>query len=251
MNTETCPQHRAITVAFSILLVACVLSSGLVSARPDSSWRHPYSGKKRQRIIGLLELASIFRPGEKDVQPQAAIPINLEQPIRAYVRPSTNASISALLKAVDDIETRNDPYQRPAAPVFDVNGSWYLIAVRTAGGQMEKAWVTTMNGNAFSWLDIVILVADNSCYVTDSWDQKIWAAPSANAKFRKLTKLGTKDFTVTDSNWNGDELWLEVEFTERVNCDWEELPPVLAKGWIRAYSAAEEMQVWFHPRLNC
>ena len=251
MNKETCPQRRAITFAFSILLVSCLLSSGLVSATPDSLWRHPYAGKKRQRIIGLLELASIFRPDEEDVQPTAAIPINLEQPIRAYVRPSTNAPISALLKTADDIETRNDPYQRLAAPVFDVNGSWYLIGVRTPGGQMEKAWVTTTNGNAFSWLDSVILVADNSCYVTDSWDQKIWAAPSAKSKFRKLAKLGTKDFTVTDSNWNGDELWLQVEFTERVNCDWEELPPVLAKGWIRAYSAAEDMQVWFHPRLNC
>ena len=251
MNKETCPQRRAITGAFSILLISCLLSSGLVSARPGSLWRHPYAGKKRQRIIGLLELASIFRPDEEDVQPKAAIPINLEQPIRAYVRPSINAPISALLKTADDIETRNDPYQHLAAPVFDVNGSWYLIGVRTPGGQMERARVTTMNGNAFSWLDSVILVADNSCYVTDSWDQKIWAAPSANAKFRKLAKLGTKDFTVTDTNWNGDELWLQVEFTERVNCDWEELPAVLAKGWIRAYSAAEETQVWFYPRLNC
>ena len=251
MNKEQCPQRRAITGAFSILLMSCLLSSGVVSARPGSSWRHPYAGKKRQRIIGLLQLAGIFRPDEEDVQPDAAIPINLEQPIRAYVRPSTNAPIKALLKTADDIETRNDPYQRLAAPVFDVNGNWYLIRVRTPGGQMETAWVKTMNGNAFSWLDFVILLADNSCYVTDSWDQKIWAAPSANAKFKKLAKLGTKDFTVTDSNWNGDELWLQVEFTERVNCDSEELPPVLAKGWIRAYSAAEEMQVWFHPRLNC
>ena len=72
----------------------------------------------------------------------------------------------------------------------------------------------------------------NSCYVTDSWDQKIWASPSAKAKFRKLAKLGTKDFTVRDSNWNGDELWLQVEFSEEVNCDWKELPPVLAKGWM-------------------
>jgi len=240
MNEQPCPQRRAITSAFSILLVSCILSSGLVSARPGSLWRHPYAGKKRQRIIGLLELASIFRADEED-----------GQPIRAYVHPSTNAPISALLKTADDLETRNDPYQRPAAPVFDVNGNWYLIGVKTPGGQMERAWVTTMNGNAFSWLDSVILVADNSCYVTGSWNQKIWAAPSADAKFRKLAKLGTKDFTVTDSNWNGDELWLQIEFTERVNCDWEELPPVLAKGWIRAYSAAEEMQVWFHPRLNC
>jgi len=240
MNKEPYPQRRAITGAFSILLMSCLLSSGLVSARPGSLWRHPYAGKKRQRIIGLLELASIFRADEED-----------GQPIRAYVHPSTNAPISALLKTADDIETRNDPYQRLAAPVFDVNGNWYLIGVKTPGGQMERAWVTTMNGNAFSWLDSVILVADNSCYVTGSWNQKIWAAPSADAKFRKLAKLGTKDFTVTDSNWNGDELWLQVEFTERVNCDWEELPPVLAKGWIRAYSAAEEMQVWFHPRLNC
>ena len=116
---------------------------------------------------------------------------------------------------------------------------------------MEKAWVRTMNHNAFSWLDSVILVADNSCYVTEHWDQKIWAAPSASAKFRKLAKMGTKDFSVTDSNWNGDELWLQVEFADRVNCDWIDLPPVLARGWIRAYSAAEEMQVWFHPRLNC
>ena len=251
MYKKSCLQRRAIIGAISILLMSCVLSSTLVNARPGSTWRHPYAGKKRQRIIGLLELASIFRPDEKDVEPQAPIPVNLEQPIRAYVRPSTNSPISALLKTADDIETRKDPYERLAAPVFDVNGSWYLVGVRTPGGQMGKAWVKTVNGNAFWWLDFVILVADNSCYVTDSWDKKIWAAPSANAKFRKLAKLTTKDFNVTDSNWNGDELWLQVEFTERVDCDSEELPPVLAKGWLRAYSATEEMQIWFYPRLNC
>src|SRR5688500_8950310 len=103
----SCPQRHAIIGAISILLMSCLLSSGLVSARPGSSWRHPYAGKKRQRIIGLLEVASIFRPDEKDVQPTAAIPINLQQPIRAYARPSTNAPISALLKTTDDIETRS------------------------------------------------------------------------------------------------------------------------------------------------
>ena len=251
MNKALSPQRRALTSAVSVLLMSCLLTTGLASAAGDSSWRHPYAGKKYQRIIGLLELASIFRPDDEDVQPHAAIPSNLENPIRAYVRPSTNAPISALLKTAADIETRNDPYQRLAAPVFNVNGNWYLISVRAAGGQMEKAWVRTTNGNAFSWLDSVILFAYNSCYVTDSWDQKIWVAPSANSKFRKISTLGTKDFNVTDSNWNGDELWLQVEFAERVKCDWEELPPVLAKGWIRAYSATEEMQVWFYPRLGC
>lgn len=251
MNKEPCLRRHAITGAVSIVLVLCLLSSRPVSAGRGSLWRHPYAGKKRQRIIGMLELASIFRPDEVDVQPEAGIPIKLEQPIRAYVRPSTKAPIRALLKTADDVETRNDPYQRPAAPVFDVNDHWYLIGVKKPGGRMAKAWVTTKNGNAFSWLDFVILIADNSCYVTDSWDQKVWTAPSAHSKFRKLAKIGTKDFTVTDSNWNGDELWLEVEFTARVNCDSEELPPVLAKGWIRAYGPTEEMQVWFHPRSNC
>ncbi len=251
MNKEPCPQRRVISRAFSILLILCLLSSGIVSAGSGPVWRHPFAGKKRKRIIGLLELASIFRPDEEDVPPEASISVNPDQPIRAYLRPSTNAPISALLKTADDIETRNDPYKRLAAPVYNVNDSWYMIGVRTDGGQMEKAWVKVKNDNAFSWLNSWILVADNSCYVTDSWDQKIWAAPSAKAKFRKVAKLGTKDFTVTDSNWNGDELWLEVEFQERVDCDWKELPPVLAKGWIRAYSATEEMQVWFYPRSNC
>jgi hypothetical protein len=249
LNRDPCRRSRALLGVLSVLLIAC-LTSGLVSARPGSTWRHPYAGKKHQRIVGLLEVASIFRPDKTDVDVAAGIPTDLEQPIRAYARPSTDAAIIALLRTTDDIETRNDPYQRAAAAVFDVNGDWYLIGVKTLG-RTEKAWVTAVNGNAFSWLDIVIMVADYSCYVTDSWDHRIWASPSANAKFRRVAKLGTKDFNVTDSNWNGDELWLEVEFSERVNCDWEELPPILAKGWIRAYSATEEMQVWFHPRLDC
>src|SRR5262245_35259639 len=247
--TEPHRQNRALIRTLSILLMTC-LSSGLVTATQTSVWRHPFAGKKRQRIIGLLELASIFRPDKEAVDPAAGIPSDLEHPIRAYARPSTDAPIRALLRTSDDIETRNDPYQRLAAPVFNVNGDWYLISVKTLG-QVEKAWVTTVNDNAFSWLDIWIMMADYSCYVTDSWDHKIFASPSANAKFRKVAKLGTKDFTVTDSNWNGDELWLQVEFTERVKCDAEEVPPILDTGWIRAYSATEEMQVWFYPRGDC
>src|SRR4029078_7000328 len=135
MNKESYPQRRGITGAVSILLMSCFLSSGLVSAVPDSSWRHPWAGKKHQRIIGLLELASIFRPDEEDVEPTAPIPVDLDQPIRAYARPSTNAPIRALLKTADDIETRKDPYQRLAAPVFDVNTDWYMISVKTDSGQ--------------------------------------------------------------------------------------------------------------------
>jgi hypothetical protein len=41
LNKESCPQRRSITFAFTILLVSCLLGSGLVSARPDSLWRHP------------------------------------------------------------------------------------------------------------------------------------------------------------------------------------------------------------------
>jgi hypothetical protein len=64
LKKEPCRQGLSVTVDPSILLMTCLLCSGLVSASPASSWRHPFAGKKRQRIIGLLELASIFRPDE-------------------------------------------------------------------------------------------------------------------------------------------------------------------------------------------
>jgi hypothetical protein len=80
LKKEPCRQDRAVTGALSILLTTCLLCSGLVSASPASSWRHPFAGKKRQRIIGLLELASIFRPDETDVKAEAGIPTDLEHP---------------------------------------------------------------------------------------------------------------------------------------------------------------------------
>src|SRR5262245_39250593 len=118
LNKKSCRRSCALISALAILWMTC-LNSGLASARQSSSWRHPFAGKKRERIVGLLELASIFRPDKTDVDAAAGIPTDLEHPIRAYARPSADAPISALLRTSDDIETRSDPYGRLAAPVFN------------------------------------------------------------------------------------------------------------------------------------
>jgi hypothetical protein len=200
-------------------------------------------------IFGLLELPSIFRPNESEVPADAEI-LAGGSSIRAYSKRSIESSIVAVIQKPEDLGTKEDPYKRACAVVYDALDDWYLIGLNPYGAKL-KGWIQVENSSAFQRLDSLIMVADNSCYVTPDWDGELWTTPGDRSKVRLLGSPGTRDFTVLDTKGFFEELWLEVEFSERVSCDWKEHPPVLAKGWIRAYSKTGKLQVWFHPRLDC
>lgn len=232
-------------VVVTILLISNTTAMMAVPVR--KSWEKPV--KTSKLIIGLLELPSIFRPEESDVAADAALPVD-RQPIRAYATRSARSTIVAIIQGPEDIETLEDPYKRPGAVVYDLLNDWYLIGLKSYG-QKQKGWVYVKNGNAFDTLSSLMLLADGSGYVNHYWNGELWTTPGDRSKVRLLTKLATRDFTVVETKGHFDELWLQVEFSERVSCDWEELPPVVAKGWIPAYNKSGKLQFWYYPRLDC
>jgi hypothetical protein len=241
--------RNVISQTVGLILLCIVPTSSMLAVPFISQKAGERPVRNTRRIIGLLELPSLFRPEESDVAADAKLPNPLE-PIRAYSKRSTESSIVAVVQRPEDIETKEDPYKRACAVVYDALDSWYLIGLKPYGVK-SKGWVYVNNSNAFVQLEWVILLADNSCYVTSDWDRELWTKPGERTKVRLLSKPPTRDITVIDQRRINDELWLEVEFSERVSCDWEELPPVVAKGWIRAYTKSDKLQIWYYPRLDC
>jgi hypothetical protein len=237
--------RRAVVVTLLLLINSNVLMA--VPLRLRKQGQQPVKNSKQ--IIGLLELPSVFLPDESDVAADAELPAQ-GQPIRAYSKRSTESSIVAVIQGPEDIETREDPYKRACAVVYDALSNWYLIGLKPHGLQL-KAWVHVENSNAFKGLDLLILLADASCYVTPEWDGELWTSPGNRSKVLLLNRPATRDITVVNTKGYYDELWLQVEFTERVSCDWKELPPVVARGWIRAYTKSGKLQFWFYPRGDC
>lgn len=237
--------HKALVAAFLVISnTTAIVAAPLRSQKPGEK-----PVKTSKLIIGLLELPSIFLPNESDVAADAALTVN-QQPIRAHAKRSAESTIVAIIQGPDDIETREDPYKRACAVVYDILNSWYLIGVKSYGRKL-KGWVYVENSNAFKTLGSLMLLADNSGYVTQEWDGELWTTPSDRSKVRLLTRPATRDFTVVDTKGHFDELWLKVEFSERVSCDWKELPPVVAEGWIRAYNKSGKLQFWYYPRGDC
>jgi hypothetical protein len=229
----------------TVLLISNTTTMMAVPVR--KSWEKPV--KTSKLVIGLLQLPSIFLPEESDLAADAALPVD-RQPIRAYAKRSAQSTIVAIIQGPEDIETLDDPYKRPGAVVYDVLNSWYLIGVKSYG-QKLKGWVYVKNSNAFITLGWLMLLADNAGYVNTDWDGELWTTPGDRSKVRLLTKLATRDFTVVGTKGHFDGLWLQVEFSEHVSCDWKELPPVVAEGWIPAYNKSGKLQFWYYPRLDC
>ena len=156
-----------------------------------------------------------------------------------------------MIRTPEDIETRNDPYQRPSAVVYDVDRDWHLIGLKSRSG-IAKGWVFTKNSNAFSWIDGLMLLADNSGYLTDKWDGNLWTNPGLEEGVYQIKEPATRDITVRDTKRIDNDIWLEVEITKQTTCDEnEEEHPVIAKGWIRTHTVSDDLQVWFYPRGGC
>jgi hypothetical protein len=236
------------------LIVLALLSLGANSVafalcRPT---QNPDEGTQpnARRIIGLLEMPSVFRPHESDVPADAPLSDHNE-PIRAYAKASSKSGMVAMIQTPEDIETRNDPYRRPGAVVYDVNRDWYLIGLKSRSG-VAKGWVFTKNSNAFSWIDGLMLLADNSGYLTDKWDGNLWTKPGVEAGVNQIKEPATRDITVRDTRRIDDDIWLEVEITKQTTCDDNgEEYPVIARGWIRTHTVSDDLQVWFYPRGGC
>jgi hypothetical protein len=247
MQATSSPESTAARVAFIIVLVT--LSTQVLMAAPLHPKRVARPPQDPTRIIGFLELPSVFRPHESGVAADAKLPDH-PQPIKAYSRRSADSTTIAVIRRPEDIDTREDPFRRPCAVVYAALDNWYWIDLKS-GTHKLKGWVYVENSNAFVSLEWLILLADNSCYVTDDWDAVVWKSPRKRLRDRTLKRPTTRDITVIEKKTLGNELWLQVEFSDAVSCDWKELPPVVGKGWIRAYGKSGKLQFWFHPRLDC
>jgi hypothetical protein len=181
-------------------------------------------------IVGLLTIDGVDEPIGQ-LRPALEL--------RAGPRPSS--AILFVAQRFDELEYRELGYEQPAAVVRGVSGDWLLLAV--ADGAL--GWTLPPEGSAFTPMAELVIARLN--YLTTAWDRRVAATPGGSR-----TRVSGIDPDAPETSAEVHEtrevasaLWLRVTVHEFSPCEGD--PPVVASGWVPAWTGGEPT-AWYHSR---
>lgn len=202
-------------------------------------------------LIGLVEIPELFGPIDPNGPPGQAA--TRPSPIRLHAEPRADSRIVVIVRAREEIPSREHGYEELSAEVFAVEKGWYQV-----GAPGKRGWLPPRHAGKFRSLET--LLRDSLPYLTDDWDQKIWDKPNGASRPVPIQKEPVGDYPswqiaragalVLDSRTERGELWLEVQvFAPDKRCLEAnfDLPPT-HKGWVPAYARNGRPNLWYYSR---
>jgi hypothetical protein len=187
------------------------------------------------RVIGLVEIPSVLS------EPQAAA----RRAVTLRTEPSDAAPVACVVRAAEDVDTREHGYEELSAVVYETRTGWYGLRCHGSGDRL--AWLPAKDTGPFRPLEE--LVQHGLAYLTTQWDRSLYEKPRRSAASHRLRLASREpDITVADSTVVDGELWLLVIVFGEGRCRAEEPGPVVDAGWIPAHAANGESAAWFYSR---
>ena len=213
-------------------------SRNLILERPAGGTPNQYS------VIGLLEMPKLLEPARYSDRERAGF-----TPIPVYAAPLTGAALLEELDDRNDLPTAEFSYERPGAVVHQTRNGWYRISLREDAGQ-PTGWIESRHANTY-W-PIEKLLPERNSYLTEYWDQTLWAQPGGGLPVR-AAKLPASDkgkypARIVDSRSIADSLWWKVEIFDRSPCSSTAAPKVVYRGWVPAFDRSGRNTAWFWSR---
>lgn len=227
-------------LAFEQYKQAC---GGRCPCEPASEVRPlPDSRPAAEVLIGLLEMPTIFGPGEIGGVTQATDP----KAVPIYAQPFADAEIIARPVKPEDLAYREIGYEAGAAVVLARQPGWYRIRIDAKTG----GWVKV--GDVGRYTPLADLLPARLAYLNEHWDGEVWSSPEPGASVTRsaLKKDGERQeysVEIREARNTDRGLWLHVALLEHDPCAGGE-PGVADEGWIPAYSKSGQLTAWFHSR---
>jgi hypothetical protein len=170
----------------------------------------------------------------------------LETPAVLRAGPSASSPVVKEALALDDLPTTEIDYELVGLPVYGREAGWYETRFNGA-----PAWLPPEEAGAFH--DLAALLTNSLAYLDHGWDGLVFEAPDRAAPRLALdpswraTMGEVVEVDVEEARDVAGELWLRLDAIWPSPCTGED-PAAVASGWVPAYGASGEPNVWFYSR---
>ncbi len=216
-----------------VSLVLAFITFELVLAEADT-----------RRMVGLVELPSVFGKAEPDGPPGLVPPAQV-QPVPLHSHPSIKSPVVAQILGPEAIETEEFDYEAPAAIVYETAGGWVLVRM-VESSKYTFGWISPEARGLFH--PVADLLRSGLCYLTNDWEGVLYAdTDTLKVTTRIKTNQQTRDINILQTKNLRDQLWLEVELLGPGRCEGND-PKVVARGWVPVHKRDGKRNVWFFSR---
>jgi hypothetical protein len=216
----------------------CLLALLLYSACAPS-----WGDNAAPRIVGLLELPSVFGTRDPDGPPGLTPPAR-PSTIPLHSQPGSKAPIVIEVSDPGSIEAQEFDYEALAAVAYAVSDEWVLIRVKQ-GSKYTEGWIPPRHRGPFH--PILNLLKEGLTYSTKDWDGVLLESPGASGAGRRVRPDPLEmDINILETKAVQGTVWLKVELLGPGRCNGT--PKVIAQGWLSLYAKSGKPNAWFRSR---
>lgn len=203
-----------------------------------------------RRVIGLVEIPRLFgADGDQRLSDSA---------VMLFHEPSERSTAAVTVRSRDDIEVREHGYERLSAVAYERRAGWYLLRAK----RDRFAWLLPKDAGEFR--PYPQLLSESLSFLTVDWDRALHDRPGGRIARRVPTQpdpsTGDPDWTFGNEARRPNDVsivelrqhqglwWVHVRVGPSICESGTDTPPVIAEGWVPAYSKAGNPTLWFYSR---
>jgi len=137
-----------------------------------------------RRVVGLVELPSIFGKYDPNGSPGLVRPANV-QAVPIYSHPFHNSPVVGKILELVSVETKEFDYEAPAAVVYGIVDGWVLIHI-TDSLKNKFGWVSPHERGPFH--PLVDLLNSGLCYLEEDWDGVLYESTNTLKDIKRTIK---------------------------------------------------------------
>lgn len=209
------------------------------------SWVNAIAKDSSEKIIGLIEVPSIFGgvdpngpPGQKKSSKESSF-------VSLHSGPNEKSKIVLKVSKKSEVVSREHGYEEESAVVYGQEKGWFLIKTKTGEG-----WLSPRDVGQFRRYEE--LVEEGLSYLSKNWDGRLYPSPGYTKNFEQQTfekkESGEDsgfDVHILEKKSIEGELWFQIQLV-RGRCEGDEKRGV--KAWVPAYGSKGETNFWFYSR---
>ena len=198
-----------------------------------------------RRVVGLVELPSIFGTADPDGHPGQVLPAQIQQ-VQLHSHPTSKSLVFAMISSPDAVETKEFDYEARAAVVYEMADDWVLVRMMVDSSSYQLGWIHPNSRGQFH--PVEDLFKSGLCYLTTDWDGFLYAdAGNSNVVNKTKPNGQIRDINILEMRKFRERLWVAVEVLGQGRCEGIE-PGIVAKGWAPVHKRDGKLNVWFFSR---
>ena len=180
---------------------------------------------REQKIIGLLEIPTIFGTPDLNGPPGQVLPKKAGI-LKLQAEPDEKSKVIIEVMKSDDLMSQEHGYGERSAIAYNRKGDWFLIKSKSKMGWLAPQYA----GKFHSYED---LIKNGLSYLDQNWDGRIYSSPD-NPKGidQRMPSKEKQDIKILEAKLISGRLWFQIQLIDG-RCEGEE--NLGKKGWVPAY----------------